>query len=352
MTDHNQTLFDGFPVSRGSQSTSPHIVLHCQARVLRNLDGRLFPGRAELSDLSSVRGELWRAAQCIKAFDHGWAFEAERTSAADASALEHSGYVDEGWSGKPMAGAMVSAIRDVALVANVDDHLSLNVFRPGHDIREAVRVGEEITQSLAQGVGYSRHAQIGYLTANLSDAGLGLRVATTLHLPVLRMSGRIRSIVRALQALGFAITNSAGSLGKLEDDILKLWLTCGIGDDVDETISKLERETERLRSLELESRDQMLRLASEDLFDRVGRCYGLLCQARKLSVLDTLRFFSGLRLGVDLGMFTSLDHLVIDRLECECTNAQLANELGDEASNRDIEIGRARHVKRTLDLLR
>ena len=352
MRDVADTIFDDFPVYKGSSTATPRIILHSQVRIMRNLSGRLFPLRADSDDLKSIRNELFEVIGDIRAFESGWRVESSGTNSNISSALTSFGYVGRDWSSRPDCGVAISSIRDASLEINYDDHVSLNVFRPGLSLTKSLQVAESLMDEIALKLDFVRHARMGYLTSRVSDAGLGIRIGVSLHLPVLRMIGRIRPIVRGLEALGISVTNSLGALGKLDDDVLKIWHSCAATVPVVESISFLMDETERLQSLELEARAQILNRAPEDVFDRIGRCYGALSKAYKLSELDARRFFSGLRLGIDIGTFANLDHVVLDNVELGCGSCALSRKFAETATTRMMDVARADHVRRALDILR
>ena len=68
---------------------------------------------------------------------------------------------------------------------NEEDHLRLQVLRPGFQVEECWKVIEAIDRSLEDTVEYAYSDDLGYLTACPTNVGTGMRVSVMLHLPAL-----------------------------------------------------------------------------------------------------------------------------------------------------------------------
>ena len=117
----------------------------------------------------------------------------------------------------------------VSVMINGEDHLSFLAVRPGLcplDVKARV---EAAADAFAARYRYAYDAQFGFLAPALADAGTGLRVTATLHLPALEKTGGAEAAVKECAAghvawaklpLGsvYLLFNSA-TIGMTEDEI-------------------------------------------------------------------------------------------------------------------------------------
>ena len=84
------------------------------------------------------------------------------------------------------------------------------------------------------------------------------------------------------------------------------------------------------------------------VMDQVGRAYGLLKHAYRLSLEDALDALSGIRLGADLGMFNTVSVGLVNELFAKCGAAHLAKLAGRELTPAEAEIQRAAFFREKL----
>lgn len=347
-----EDLLNSPPVWKTHAPPSPNIVQFSRIQVLRNLDTHLFTNQASPEELSDIRDQIQTAATAVVDFKTGWDLTNLKLAWDQEELLKDYAYIATGWRKSTWSGTLISSIRDAVVQVNTDDHLVLSVFRPGLAFVEALHRSEHLLGELSRYMMFARNGQVGYLTSNLCDAGPGIRVTVAMHLPALRMTGRIRPVIRGLEAIGFDVTNSTEDQGKMEDDIILITRNSSHGESAEQMAMVIEAHAQQVIDFETDCRQQLLEQTPDDLFDRVSRSYNILRAAYKLSSVDVQRFSSAIRLGIDCGMFTQLDHRIVDSVVAESSAFHLQHVAANPLKRRDIEIERAHIVKRALNLMR
>ena len=84
------------------------------------------------------------------------------------------------------------------------------------------------------------------------------------------------------------------------------------------------------------------------LLDHVGRSYGILRHAYTLSSEEALNSLSDIRIGVDMGMFNSVDLHTVNKLFMTIHPAHLQKFAQKELNSQDRDVFRAAFVRKQL----
>ena len=84
------------------------------------------------------------------------------------------------------------------------------------------------------------------------------------------------------------------------------------------------------------------------VLDYIGRSYGILRHCYKLSGEEALKSLSGVRLGVDLGLFNSVDISKVNELFIATGSAHLQANAGIDLSSDERDIRRAQLCREKL----
>ncbi len=238
------------------------------------------------------------------------------------------------------SGLLLSKDRSVCIMINEEDHLRIQVFSNGDDIRKTYEKAREIEENLDKELHFAFSDKLGYLTQSPWNLGTAMRVSVLVHLPMLTSRNAVSYLTNAANQNGLTVrgiygegTEPMGALYQISNRI-----TLGYSED-----DIIDRITGMLEVI-LKSESDLAKGIAKDISaqDRIYRAYGILKQARLISSEESTKRLSDLRCGVEAGIIDmdpkTIDELVVRTQPC---NIQLGNP-----ENRDI--ARAELIRQTL----
>lgn len=236
-----------------------------------------------------------------------------------------------------------------AMMVNEEDHLRLQVIRPGSRMRDAFDAAMRAESALGARLEFSFHERWGYLTACPTNVGCGIRIGVMVHLRALRVTNDIEKVKRAAKELHLAVrgfhgegTDAAGDWYQVSNQ-----RTLGISEE-----SLLEefagRVVPALVAYEREARAVLLDRQRTLLEDRVFRALATLRSARLLGLDEAMKQLSGLRLGCCLGLVPGIDLAAIDQLTIRIQSAHLRAADPSIDTDDDERAARARATRSAL----
>lgn len=234
----------------------------------------------------------------------------------------------------------------VSIMVNEEDHLRLQVMRPGFNLDEAYKEADSLDTRLDGQLHFAFDDRLGYLTQCPTNLGTGMRASIMLHLPALQERGAIQPLANTVSKLGLTIRGLYGEGTKPEGAIYQLSNQVTLGISEQAAIENLKGIANQIIREERSGREQ---LRNDPRFeDMVWRSLGLLETARLLSHDEFMKLISNLRIGVALGIVKDIGLDTISGMICEAQPATImANARRDmEPSERDIE--RAKMVRENL----
>lgn len=322
------------------------IVLMTRVRLARNLAGRPFPGWAR----APQRKEVWEL--CREAISALPAMKkSAAASVAELSELEKQILIERHLISRELAGSeagsgvVISKDQAFSVMVNEEDHLRIQVLRPGLQFKKAWNSINELDSNLEEKLDFAFSPTLGYLTACPTNLGTGLRVSAMMHLPALVIAGQMEKAVRAVNQLGMAVRGLFGEGSDASGSIFQISNQMTLGESEEEIVKRLTSVINSIIEHEHNARGKLLESDAEKLHDKIGRAYGILQQSHLLSSSEAMNLLSLIRLGVDLGIFHEESRSVIDRLfiEAQPGHLQYAQKGELDAAQRDrLRAGRLR----------
>lgn len=289
------------------------VVLSSRVRLARNFARFPFPHRASAPELLQVR------AGVLQALD-------EAASAAPDSllvlpleeftAIERRSLVDRHLSSREHireeVGRALVTTSDGAfsVLINEEDHLRLNATLPGLQLDAALQMCDIVDDALeAFFDGKSAYAfdpDFGFLTACPTNAGTGLRASAMLHLPALSLLDELDDAREWASEHGFVLRGTTGEGSDVAGHIEQLSNQSTLGQDEGDIALEIEGAARELAAREREARERLVEELPVPVRDLVGRAYGILRYARRVTGEEATQALSLLRLGHELGWMKGL----------------------------------------------
>jgi protein arginine kinase len=241
-----------------------------------------------------------------------------------------------------------SAAEDVSLMINEEDHLRIQVLKPGLALAEAFRTAADLDEKLEKKVDWAFSSQYGYLTACPTNLGTGLRASLMVHLPALVFMKQIEKVFQAVAKINLAVRGLYGEGTQASGDFYQISNQVTLGRKEEDLIEDLARVIPRIADYERRSRELWLKEDRTLLEDRVFRALGVLQGARKIPSEETLDLLSAVRMGASLGLVRGVDLDRLNQLFLHSLPAHLQKRHGGEMPEADRDAARARLVREAL----
>lgn len=325
------------------------IAISSRIRLARNLDGLPFPIAANPEQLLNVWGAVQLTSVQAKCVPDQILFEMQKLKELDRKILLERRLISrEFLIDKPGAGLIVSPDESLAIMVNEEDHLRIQALRPGFQLKEVWTAIDALDTVLGKELKFGFDSQLGYLTSCPTNVGTGMRASVMLHLPGLVLSGQINAVIQGVHKLGLAVRGIFGEGTENLGNLFQVSNQSTLGETEEQIIERLSSVIQQIISHEKNARHALLEHRQNFLLDQVGRAYGILRHAYIITSEETFNSLSALRMGVDMGMFSSVDIHTVNELFILSQKAHLQKYAGKELSSEERDVTRATLIREKL----
>ena len=236
---------------------------------------------------------------------------------------------------------------NICIMINEEDHLRLQVFAPGFEIEELLKLMVEIDTKFGKALNYAYNDKYGYLTACPTNVGTGMRVSVMVHLPALTKTGNIQKVLHIINNFGMNIRGIYGEGSKAAGDMYQISNKQTLGVSEEEIINNMKIIVEKIIEQERLARKYLAK-HSVELEDKVYRSFGVISNCKKISSEEAREILSDVKLGTDLGIIKELDDLKVKKLYLYTKPANLQKYLGEVNDNYERDIKRADVIKNII----
>lgn len=284
------------------------IIMASIGRLVRNLRGHAFPGwstaeaRARVASLVlPALGELpdfGSDALCAEMSE----LDYETRRALSAGKLLTPCMAARGQG----CHVLLPRRRHLAAFVNEEEHLVVHAFRSGDTLARVQGDLCRLGDALAERLPLAHDAVYGYRTSLPSEAGDGLQLYQVLHLPAMTMAGMMPAVTRAAEKLHLCIAPFYADGNDDTGSTYVFFSIPGPEGSAGELLAYFSGVMTHLCIRERQVRVKLMENNAEQVTDCIGRAYGLLRHARRLTLKELRDACSVLRLA------TSLGHLIWD----------------------------------------
>jgi protein arginine kinase len=325
------------------------IVLSTRVRMARNIESRRFPQNADADELGAVLDETRSASERTGAFGDDGYFSMGGASSLDRQFLAERHLVSrEFLFNSANRGLMVSGAEDLCLMINEEDHLRIQGFASGFNLRRAFDLADRLDSTLSGELGYAFSDRFGHLTACPTNLGTGLRASALIHLPGLVHSKEINKLLDSLRQLRHSIRGLYGEGSEVMGNFFQLSNAATLGTSEESILSGLNEMVVKVIGFEQRAREMLLRKARSLLEDKVWRAYGLLRNARSVSTKEALSLISAVRLGIGTGSIKGLRVGTLNELLVYIQPAHLQLREGRSMDAHERDTARATYIREKI----
>ncbi len=333
-------------------STSGPIVLSTRIRLARNLRDFPFPGWAKEAQRREIFTRCVEAAHAATQMKKAYVLDLSALDDLEKQVLVERHLISRELSGASAgAGVVVSRDHGLAVMINEEDHLRLQVMRPGFQFKRVWKMADALDNALEEKLDLAFSPELGYLTACPTNVGTGLRASVMMHLPGLVLASQMEAVIRAVNQLGLAVRGWYGEGSEASGSIFQISNQQTLGESEEDIIKRVTSVLQTIVEQEQNARAKLLEGDSAKLLDKIGRAYGTVRNAHLLTSVEAMNCLSLLRLAADLSLLPEVERHRIDRLfiESQPGHVQLAAKSPMEGQKRDL--ARARFLREQLTTL-
>lgn len=324
------------PDSAASKSA---VVLMTRIRLARNLAGQPFPGWAKENVKREIRDQCLQAVAALPQMKRGLAIPVENLDELQKQILVERHLISrELCQTKTGAGIVISKDQSCVVMVNEEDHLRIQVLRPGFQFKKVWNLINTIDTDLEEHMDFAFSPRLGYLSACPTNLGTAIRASAMMHLPGLVISSQMEKVVRAVNQLGMAVRGLFGEGSDASGSIFQISNQTTLGESEEAIIKHLHGVLTTIVEQELNARQKLLETDPNKLSDKIGRAFGILQNGYLLNSGEAMNLLSLIRLGIDLGAFPDAQLAIVDRLfiECQPGHIQHAAKGAFDPAQRDV----------------
>lgn len=230
---------------------------------------------------------------------------------------------------------------NVCILINEEDHLRIQVFASGLELEGISSLAIEIDEKLQQIFNIAKSEKYGFLTANPTNIGTGMKLSIILHLPGLVKTKNIAKILKLVNQFGMEIEKES------ETDFYRIYNKQTLGITEQDIIKNLKIIVEKIIEQERITRKIIAQNAIY-LEDKIYRSYGILSNCKKISQREAEDLLSEIKLGTDLGVIKNLTDAKIKKLYLYVKTVNLQKYCGQELHGLEEEIKRSEVINQII----
>ncbi len=241
--------------------------------------------------------------------------------------------------------------KSLSVMALEEDHIRLQCILPGLALRDAYRFACECDDKLDSALDIAFDEELGYLTHCPTNLGTGMRASVMLFLPALRGANMIPSLSHQLSKIGLTMRGLYGEGSEPKGCLYQVSNQVTLGTSEEEILHKLEDAVQSIIESERKLRRELTGEAAERRADRIHRAEGTLRYATMISSEEFFSLYTDLKLGIALGLITSITDETLNTLLINILPATLT-ENTDEApkSGAERDRQRAAFIKKAMEV--
>lgn len=248
---------------------------------------------------------------------------------------------------KRFSSIIINNEENICIILNSIDHIKLQVFSAGMELENTFNLAKEIDEKLNSLLDIAKSKKYGYLTTSPINVGTGLISKITMHLPGLSKTGNIRKIAQTINNFGQNFIGTYLDNQEIIGDLYQISNKQTLGITENGIINNLKAIVEKTIDQERQAR-KILAKNKIEFEDTIYRDFGILTNARKLRLPETLNLLSNVKMGVDLGIVDELNDNKIAKMYFLVNTANLQIHYGQNLEAYDREIKRAEIIKQIV----
>jgi len=296
-------------------SSKDDIVISSRVRLARNIKGFLFPPSASSEELLKIYYKIEDAIKSINMLEGIKSLPAwELDEMGKRFLVERHLATFDLFKKDKGNGVLFDESERISIMINEEDHLRIQCIYENFKIEEAFIKIIEIDDEIGSLLTYSYKEPLGFITSCPTNLGTGFRASVLLHIPALFITGKIEEVLKDAISKGMIIRGYYGEGSEIVGNILQCSTSSSLGKSEEEIIEDFKSKIYEIIDMEKRERKELIEKKHTLLEDKIYRAYGILKNARRLSSFETMELISGIRLGINLGIFKNISYSLLNEI--------------------------------------
>lgn len=325
------------------------IVLSTRVGLARNISKYPFPSRISDNDtiklVEEIRNEINSACGDKKFLycDLPNLSEVDKTAMVERHIISPLIAVK-----KQQTGLMVSEDEADSIMINEEDHIKIQSFTSGMNIEKVYKSANYIDDMICQKLHYAYDKRYGYLTANPSNTGTGLKVSYMVLLPALTAAGKIQRLADEVGRYGVAMRGIYEEGSKSIAGIYQITNRKTLGVSENDIVENLNNIVIQVIKQEKKRREYILMSQFDQLEDQVYRSYGVLKYAKQINSVDAVTLITQLKFGIDCKIIKLKSDINFYEMIINTQPANLQYNIGKAVGSNQRDKVRAEYISKNL----
>jgi protein arginine kinase len=323
------------------------VVVSTRVRLARNLIGRRFTHHASEADLAFIRQEVARRVLDSPQFAGG-----REIPLAECRPHERKYLLERHLASPDLVrefrnrSLLLSGDAKRAVMVNEEDHLRLQVFRPGFDPVATCADSLALDGELEESLEFAFSDELGYLTACPTNLGTGFRISVLVHLPALVLTNEIEKILNSLRQLQFTVRGLFGEGSAVRGAMFQVSNMGTLGRSEEGITNDFTRHVSKVIQYEKLARDNLYARDPDGVRDMVHRALGNLREAWLMTSTEAFDRLSQVRMGTSLGVLPAFSMGMLNRALVEMQAAHIQVAAGNAIKGRERAVARAAYLRK------
>lgn len=341
----NSTL----PIWLSNEGPQSDVVISTRVRLARNLTNHYFTYHAEKSERKKIFNYISDVLAKHKEFKNFSVVNCNALSYLDQQYLLEERIVSPDLlSIEGERGVAVENTRHTSFMINEEDHLRLHSIDSGFKAEEVWYRINLIDDLLGHFLPYAYDPRRGFLTSCPTNSGTGLRVSFLLHLPALFLTKTIDSVLLGASQMGISTRGFFGEHSEVIGNLFQLSNQATLGACENDFLDHTGKTIIEVITHERTARERILNEAELELTDKIYRAWGIILNARLLTISEFLNCASAIRFGINAGLFKEIDITQLNRLTLAIMPAHMQVHLKKMVAEARLDFERTNFIKSFL----
>jgi protein arginine kinase len=341
------SLLDRFPVWLDNVGSYSDIVLFSGISLYRNLGGYKFNKRNSEKEKEEILALLIEGMNTLSSFENVLSLkdlkDNERELFAERNFISRNELRDYRY-----LGLALNDMQNNVVVLNSDEHVKISSISGELSLKETFVRCDSLDDELNEEFGFAYDNKLGFLSSSIDKVGTGMVVSAVVHLPALVITGKFVDVIDDLEDSLFSIGGVFNIGETVEGSYFEVSNKFTLGVSEEEILKMFEKKIKSIIDSEMDSREYLTQKVGYETEDKIWRSYGILKNARILSVNEFLNLTAAVRLGISLGIIRDINIIDLNRWLFQALPGHLSI-LNEEVTNKKEEnILRAKLIRNNL----
>lgn len=325
------------------------IAISSRIRLARNLKDFPFPSRANIEQQKEIFKQVVNATKKSNYLSNSLVIALDEIDPLDRELLMERHLISyQHAQGDGRRGVIIGDKELLSIMINEEDHLRIQIMQPGFQLPQTWQIADKIDDEIASNLTYAFSSKLGYLTACPTNTGTGMRCSVLLHLPALKLVGRLQEVLGNLNKLGIVVRGLYGEGTRVMGDLYQISNQITLGVSEEWIVERLNKIIGQVIEYEQKAREEIYNEDRLKIEDIIYRAYGILSNVRKINFSEAMELISYLRLGVCLKIPLGVNLYNLNCLLINIQSAHLQEQQKKELLPNERDMVRAELIRQVI----